>query len=97
MDWELVVPGSLLIAAGLVGIWIAYANFAETFLQGLHAISAYGLLIGLILFPAGLLKDGLPSPKGAAAAGAALVITLIIAFALAFVFRILLGAPAGGH
>ena len=90
------VPGSLFIAAGVVGIWIAFANIAETFLQGLHAIAAYCLMIGLILFPGGLLKDGLPSPKGAAAAGAALVITLIIAFVLAFVFRILL-LPAGGH
>lgn len=95
MDWELMLPGSLLIAGGVVGIWISYAGIAHTFLDGMHAISAYCLLIGLLLFPGGLLKDGLPSPKGAAAAGAALVITLIITFALAFFFRLyFLATPA---
>ena len=90
MDWELLLPGSLLIAAGVTAIWIAYAGIAETFLQGLHAVGAYSMLFGLVLFPGGLLKDGLPSPKGAAAAGAALVITIVIALALAFAFRLII-------
>jgi len=93
MDWELMTPGSLLIAGGVVGIWISYANIAETFLQGLQAISAYALMIGVILFPGGLLKDGLPSPKGAAAASAALVITMILAFTLAFFLRFFVLTP----
>ena len=93
MDWELMAPGSLLIAGGVVGIWISYANIAETFLQGLHAISAYCLLIGVILFPGGLLKDGLPSPKGAAAAGVALVITMMLAFTIAFFLRFFVITP----
>jgi len=34
--------------------------------------------VGVIFFPGGLLKDGLPSPKGVAAAIAALVLTTAV-------------------
>ena len=78
MDWEILLPSSLFIAAGLAGIWISFAGIAETFVDGLHAVSLYTLLVGAIFFPGGLLKDGLPSPKGVATAIAALVLTTAV-------------------
>ncbi len=87
MDWEILLPSSLFIAAGLAGIWISFAGIAETFIDGLHAISLYTLLLGGIFFPGGLLKDGLPSPKGlAAAVGALVIVTAITLFIMYLIF-----------
>ena len=85
MDWDLLLPGSLFIATGLAGVWLSFAGIADTFLQGLQMISAYIFVLGLILFPGGLLKDGLPSPRGIAAAVAGLIITVAFTLFLMYV------------
>ena len=54
--------------------------------QEMQNISGYAMIIGLILLPAGLFKDGLPSPgKGAKIlVGVVLVLTIAVAFTGAF-------------
>jgi uncharacterized cupredoxin-like copper-binding protein len=60
MDEELLLPSLLFIALGIVGIWIAlFSGIAETF-EGLESVSAFIVVIGLILLPASLLRRGPP-------------------------------------
>jgi plastocyanin len=59
-DWDLLTPGIGLTCIGIVGVGIALAGVAKTFLDGMHAVSLLTLFIGLIFLSAGIFKDGFP-------------------------------------
>lgn len=75
-DWELLVPGIGLTVLGMAGVSISLAGVAKTFMEGMHAMSALMMFVGLIILAAGILKDGLP--RGSQAKAAALVIVGIV-------------------
>src|ERR1051325_2517597 len=67
-DWDLLTPGIGLTVIGLVGVGISLAGIAQTFLEGMHAVSLLCMFIGLIILVAGIFKDGFPtSPKAKSA------------------------------
>ena len=73
------VPGLGLTILGVAGVGLSLAGIARTFIEGMHAISALMMFIGLIIFAAGLLKDGLPSSNTAKA-----TVVIIIGFLVSF-------------
>jgi plastocyanin len=73
------VPGLGLTILGVAGVGLSLAGIARTFVEGMHAISALMMFIGLIIFAAGLLKDGLPSSNTAKA-----TVVIIIGFLVSF-------------
>jgi plastocyanin len=73
------VPGLGLTILGLAGVGLSLAGIARTFIEGMHAISALMMFIGMIIFAAGILKDGLPSSNTAKAA-----VVIIIGFLVSF-------------
>jgi plastocyanin len=79
VDWELIVPGMGLTILGLAGVGLSLAGIARTFLEGMHAISALMMFIGMIIFATGILKDGLPSSNTAKA-----TVLIIIGFLVTF-------------
>ena len=79
VDWELLVPGMGLTILGIAGVGLSLAGIARTFLEGMHAISALMMFIGLIIFATGILKDGLPSSNTAKA-----TVVIIIGFLVSF-------------
>jgi len=79
VDWELIVPGMGLTILGLAGVGLSLAGIARTFLEGMHAISALMMFIGMIIFATGILKDGLPTSNTAKA-----TVLIIIGFLVAF-------------
>ncbi len=78
-DWELLVPGIGLTLIGMAGVGLSLAGIARTFLEGMHAISALVMFIGMIFLAAGLLKGGIPTTSSAKAS-AAIIIGLMLAF-----------------
>jgi plastocyanin len=67
-DWDLLTPGIGLTSIGIVGVGISLAGIAETFIDGMHAVSLLTLFIGLIFLSAGIFKDGFPrSPRAKSA------------------------------
>jgi plastocyanin len=78
-DWELLVPGIGLTVLGLAAVGISLAGVAKTFMEGMHAVGALVMFIGLIFFAAGILKDGLPRSNQAKAA-----VLIIIGFMATF-------------
>ncbi|HEX9320153.1 MAG TPA: cupredoxin domain-containing protein [Nitrososphaeraceae archaeon] len=67
-DWDLLTPGIGLTVIGMVGVGISLAGIAQTFLEGMHAVSLLAMFIGLIILVAGIFKDGFPSsPKAKSA------------------------------
>jgi len=78
-DWELLVPGIGLTVIGMAGVGLSLAGIARTFLEGMHAISALVMFIGMIFLAAGLLKGGIPTTSSAKAA-AAIILGLMLAF-----------------
>ena len=73
------VPGLGLTILGVAGVGLSLAGIARTFVEGMHAISALMMFIGMIILAAGLLKDGLPSSNTAKAA-----VVIIIGFLVSF-------------
>ena len=78
-DWELLVPGIGLTVLGMTGVGLSLAGIAKTFLEGMHAVSALMMFVGMILLATGILKDGLPNSNQAKAA-AVIIIGLIATF-----------------
>lgn len=77
MDWQLLGPGIGLTLLGFAGVIISFAGIAKTFLEGMHSVSAFVLVIGLILLTAGIFKDGIPtSTRAKALIGISLVVIL---------------------
>jgi len=79
VDWELLVPGMGLTILGMAGVGLSLAGIARTFLEGMHAISALMMFIGMIIFATGILKDGLPTSNTAKA-----TVLIIIGFLVTF-------------
>jgi len=79
VDWELIVPGMGLTILGMAGVGLSLAGIARTFLEGMHAISALMMFIGMIIFATGILKDGLPTSNTAKA-----TVLIIIGFLVTF-------------
>lgn len=77
VDWELMVPGMGLTVLGLAGVALSLAGIAKTFVEGMHAISALMMFIGMIILATGILKDGLPRSAQAKAA-AVVIIGLLV-------------------
>ena len=73
------VPGMGLTILGIAGVGLSLAGIARTFLEGMHAISALVMFIGMILLATGILKDGLPSSNTAKA-----TVIILIGFLVMF-------------
>jgi plastocyanin len=69
------VPGLGLTVLGLAGVGLSLSGLARTFVEGMHAVSALMMFIGMIILAAGILKDGLPSSNTAKAS-----VVIIIGF-----------------
>lgn len=78
-DWDLMIPGIGLTIIGMAGVGLSLAGISKTFLEGMHAISALVMFVGMIFLAAGLLKGGLPTTSASKAA-AAIILGLMIAF-----------------
>jgi plastocyanin len=63
----------------MAGVGLSLAGIARTFIEGMHAISALMMFIGMIILAAGLLKDGLPRSNTAKA-----TVVIIIGFLVSF-------------
>jgi len=79
VDWELIVPGMGLTVLGIAGVGLSLAGIARTFLEGMHAISALVMFIGMIILATGILKDGLPTSNTAKA-----TVIIILGFLVTF-------------
>ncbi len=73
------VPGMGLTIIGIAGVGLSLAGIARTFLEGMHAISALVMLIGMIILATGILKDGLPTSNTAKA-----TVIIILGFLVTF-------------
>lgn len=73
------VPGMGLTILGIAGVGLSLAGIARTFLEGMHAIAALMMFIGMILLATGILKDGLPSSNTAKA-----TVIILIGFLVTF-------------
>jgi plastocyanin len=67
-DWDLLTPGIGLTVIGVVGVGISLAGIAQTFVEGMHAVSLLCMFIGLIILVAGIFKDGFPTSSKAKSA-----------------------------
>jgi len=73
------IPGMGLTILGIAGVGLSLAGIARTFIEGMHAISALMMFIGMIILAAGILKDGLPTSNQAKA-----TVIVIIGFLVTF-------------
>lgn len=73
------IPGMGLTILGIAGVGLSFAGIARTFLEGMHAIAALMMFIGMILLATGILKDGLPSSNTAKA-----TVIILIGFLVTF-------------
>jgi plastocyanin len=72
-NWDLMMPGMGLTAIGLTGVVLSYAGIANTFIDGMHALSGLVMFVGLIFLSAGILDGGISTSNRAKAT------TLVIA------------------
>ncbi|MFQ5920525.1 MAG: plastocyanin/azurin family copper-binding protein [Nitrososphaerales archaeon] len=77
VDWDLMIPGMGLTLLGMGGVGLSLAGIARTFMEGMHALSALVMFIGLIILATGLLKDGLPR-SGTAKASVLIIVGLLV-------------------
>ncbi|RNJ79043.1 MAG: copper-binding protein [Nitrosopumilus sp. B06] len=66
-NWDLMMPGMGLTSIGLAGVVLAYAGIAETFIDGLHALSGLTMFVGLIFLAVGILDGGISTSNKAKA------------------------------
>ena len=78
-DWDLLIPGAGLTAVGAVGVTIALSGIADTFLEGMHAVSLLAMFFGLIMLSGGLFKDGFPKSNKAKKAAVVIISLFVIA------------------
>ncbi len=80
-NWDLMMPGMGLTAIGLAGVVISYAGIAETFIDGMHALTGLTMFIGLIFLAAGILDGGI-STSNRAKATTLVIISIILGFGM---------------
>jgi len=73
------MPGMGLTAIGLAGVVISYAGIANTFIDGMHALTGLTMFFGLIFLSAGILEGGVSTSNKAKA-----TTLVILAIALSF-------------
>jgi plastocyanin len=78
-NWDLMMPGMGLVAIGVAGVFISYAEIAHTFVDGMHALTGLTMFIGLIFLSAGILEGGVSTSTKAKA-----TTLVILAIALSF-------------
>jgi len=84
MDWEILTPGLAFTLLGVLGVAISLSGIAKTFMEGMHSLSLFVMVLGFILLTAGLFKDGPPrSVRGRALMGFSLSIALAVAIVVA--------------
>ena len=66
-NWDLMMPGMGLTAIGLAGLVLSYAEIAETFIDGMHALTGLTMFVGLIFLAAGILDGGISTSNRAKA------------------------------
>jgi plastocyanin len=78
-NWDLMMPGMGLVAIGVAGVFISYAEIAHTFIDGMHALTGLTMFFGLIFLSAGILEGGVSTSTKAKA-----TTLVILAIALSF-------------
>jgi plastocyanin len=86
-DMDLLMPGAGLTAVGAIGVALALSGIADTFVEGMHAVSLLCMFFGLIMLSGGLFKDGFPRSKKAKKT-AAIVIALFVIAGLVGAFQV---------
>src|SRR5919204_900018 len=81
-DWDLMTPGIGLTSIGIVGVGISMAGIAETFLDGMNAVTLLAMFIGMIFLASGLLKDGFPT-SGRAKSATFITLGFLVTFGFA--------------
>ena len=77
MDETITWIGVALLVLGVFGIFLSYAGMSDrTFQEGLHALSALVMLMGILLIPGGLARGGFPSLKLSHAVAVGLVLSV---------------------
>lgn len=66
-NWDLMMPGMGLTSIGLAGLVLSYAEIAETFIDGMHALTGLTMFVGLIFLAAGILDGGISTSNRAKA------------------------------
>ena len=66
-NWDLMMPGMGLVAIGVAGVFISYAEIAHTFVDGMHALTGLTMFIGMIFLSAGILEGGISTSNKAKA------------------------------
>ena len=66
-NWDLMMPGMGLVAIGIAGVFISYAEIAHTFVDGMHALTGLTMFIGMIFLSAGILEGGVSTSNKAKA------------------------------
>jgi plastocyanin len=73
------MPGMGLVAIGVAGVFISYAEIAHTFVDGMHALTGLTMFVGLIFLSAGILEGGVSTSNKAKA-----TTLVIVAIGLSF-------------
>jgi plastocyanin len=80
-NWELMMPGMGLTAIGVAGVTISYSGIANTFIDGMHALTGLTMFIGLIFLSAGILEGGV-STSNRAKATTLVILSIVLAFGM---------------
>ena len=80
-NWDLMMPGMGLTGIGLAGVIISYAGIANTFLDGMHALTGLTMFFGLIFLSAGILEGGV-STSNKAKATTLVILTIAVSFGI---------------
>src|SRR5215813_13889276 len=81
-DWDLLTPGIGLTSIGIAGVGISLSGIANTFLDGMNAVTLLAMFIGMIFLAAGLFKDGFPS-SGRAKSATFITLGFLVTFGVA--------------
>jgi plastocyanin len=81
-DWDLMTPGIGLTSLGIVGVAISLSGIANTFMDGMHAVSLLTMFIGMIFLASGLFKDGFPM-SGKAKSATFITLGFLVTFGFA--------------
>lgn len=80
-NWDLMMPGMGLVAIGLAGVVISYAEIAHTFIDGMHALTGLTMFFGLIFLASGILEGGV-STSNKAKATTLVILGIVLSFAM---------------
>lgn len=92
-DWDLLTPGIGLTTIGIVGVGLSLSGIANTFLDGMNAVTLLTMYIGLIFLTSGLFKDGFPT-SGKAKSATFITLGFLVTFGVAAAVTVSVQVPS---